>query len=132
MSDFTMPPTPELDKQREIIHDGRAAVVQDFIDWFREQHLELMVYESRLCEQQCPGPNFLIDCRDGRIYIGTYKEAECPTCGGTGWTKTMREGYYSDGRSPQRLMADFFGIDENKIEVERRVLLDAIREAANP
>jgi len=31
--------------------------------------------------------------------------------------------------SPEQLMADFFGIDRDKIEAERRAVLDAIREA---
>ena len=30
---------------------------------------------------------------------------------------------------PEQLMADFFGIDRDKIETERRAVLDAIREA---
>ena len=30
---------------------------------------------------------------------------------------------------PEQLMADFFGIDRDKIEVERRALLEAVREA---
>jgi hypothetical protein len=30
---------------------------------------------------------------------------------------------------PEQLMADFFGIDRDKIETERRALLEAVREA---
>ena len=32
-----VPPTPELDKQSEIIRSGKAALVQDFIDWLHEE-----------------------------------------------------------------------------------------------
>ena len=121
------PPTPELDKQREIIKSGQASTVQDFIDWFRQQHLELLVYETRPCEDTCPGPDFFTPHADGKIYPGTHKEAVCQRCKGTNYVSFDREGYYSDGRRPETLMANFFGIDENKIESERRAILEAIR-----
>lgn len=35
--------------------------------------------------------------------------------------------YMPDPRQPEQLMADFFGIDLNKIEAERRAILDHIR-----
>ena len=31
------PPTPELDKQSEIIKSGKAALIQDFYDWLHEE-----------------------------------------------------------------------------------------------
>ena len=38
MSDeVTMPATPELDKQSKIIHSGKAATVQEFYDWLRDE-----------------------------------------------------------------------------------------------
>jgi hypothetical protein len=37
-----------------------------------------------------------------------------------------------DNRSPEQLMADFFGIDRDKIEQERQALLEAIRREAEP
>ena len=121
------PATPELDKQTKIIKSGQAATVQDFIDWFRQQHLELMTYDTRPCEEICSGPNFLANCHHGLTHPGTHKEATCTKCAGTGLILVDREGYYSDGRRPETLMANFFGIDENKIESERRAILEAIR-----
>jgi hypothetical protein len=84
-----MPPTPELDKQREIINSGKAEVVQEFIDWLAEDR------HYTLCE---PKPDSL-------------------------------HGYYLPVLygGPEQLMADFFGIDRDKIETERRALLAAIQ-----
>lgn len=45
---------------------------------------------------------------------------------GTGYE---RQDWTPIATQPLALMAEFFGIDLNKIEVERRALLDAIREA---
>lgn len=41
-----------------------------------------------------------------------------------------RSGYYLPASygGPEQLMADFFGIDRDKVESERRAILDAIRE----
>ena len=85
-----VPPTPELDKQSEIIRSGKAAVVQDFLDWLHNE------CGYQLCE---PVPNSL-------------------------------HGYYglASYGGPEQLMADFFGIDRDKIEAERRALLDMLRE----
>ena len=83
------PATPELDKQNAIIRSGKAATVQDFIDWlYEERHLTL-------CE---PKPDSL-------------------------------HGYYVPASTggPEQLMADFFGIDRDRIETERRAVLDAYR-----
>lgn len=83
--------TPELDRQREIIDSGKAAVVQEFIDWLSN---------------------------DRQYMLCTPKEDSL-------------HGYYlpvSYG-GPEQLMADFFGIDRDKIEAERRAILSALQEA---
>ena len=36
-------------------------------------------------------------------------------------------GYYPISSSPEKLFADFFGIDLNKIEEERRAILEELR-----
>lgn len=120
--------TPELDKQSEIIKSGRAETVQDFYDWFSAQGLSLTKYESRTFEESCPGYG-LTECADGIIYQDTHREMECPKCGGTGLVVVEREGHYDDTRGPEQLMADFFGIDRNRIEAERMEILERIRKA---
>lgn len=80
-------PTPELDKQSEIIRSGKAPLIQKFIDWLEEQGYTL-------CE------------------TALFENAD-----------TFTPAYVQ----PEQLMADFFGIDRDKIESERRFLLEVIR-----
>lgn len=51
---------------------------------------------------------------------------ECWLCDGTG---TMKETWVPDGRTIEQLLADFFGIDMAKVDVERRAMLAALRAA---
>jgi hypothetical protein len=37
MSEVHKVPTPELDRQRDIIHSGKSETVQEFYDWLREE-----------------------------------------------------------------------------------------------
>ena len=90
MSEVHKVPTPELDRQRDIIHSGKAETVQEFIEWLLDkQGLVLGKYGTDEFER---------------------KDVLSPT-------------YYSR----EDLMADFFGIDRNKIEAERRAILEALR-----
>lgn len=84
--------TPELDKQLEIVKSGKAGVIQEFIDWLREE-------------------------KD--YVLGEYQT----------WEGYSEQQFVPVYIQPEQLMADFFGIDRNKIEDERRALLDALREA---
>lgn len=84
--------TPELDKQLEIVKSGKAGVVQDFIDWLREE-------------------------KD--YVLGEYQD----------WEGYSEQQFVPVYIQPEQLMADFFGIDRNKIEAERRALLDTLRDA---
>ena len=85
--------TPELDKQSEIIHSGKAATVQDFIDWLLDEK------QYVIAEWSDPDPDGIRDQELFPVY-------------------TQRE----------QLMADFFGIDRDKIESERRAILAALQE----
>jgi hypothetical protein len=82
------PPTPELDRQREIIDSGRAGTVQEFYDWLTEE---------RGFSLARPKPDSI-------------------------------HGYYEAVFvHPEQLMADFFGIDRDKIETERQANLAHLR-----
>jgi hypothetical protein len=140
-----LPATPELDRQSEIIHSGKAEVIQEFIDWIHDErhyHLAEYIYEST---EPCPGqrrdPFDPSNCEDGKVKksislwegskrIGRIEGGQtCAECGGTGEvTVTFRDPKLLPVLSqPEQLMADFFGIDRNKIETERRALLDYMR-----
>lgn len=86
----TMPTTPELDKQSEIIRSGKAELVQEFYDWLMENGF---FYGPEVAHERT-------GCRYQTFYPG----------------------------GPEQVMADFFGIDRDKIETERRALLEALQE----
>jgi hypothetical protein len=88
--------TPELDKQSEIIHSGKAEVVQDFYDWLHTE--KKWVLARYVPEEERRGDDGIYGEQPVQVFI-----------------------------SPEQLMADFFGIDRDKIEAERRAILDALR-----
>lgn len=95
----TMPPTPELDKQLLIINSGQAGAVQQFIDWL--------------------GPNGYVIAKRCTDPIHDRLDLTCGACEGTELLHAHLD-YES-------MMAGAFGIDRDKIEQERRALLDALR-----
>lgn len=134
MSD-TSSATPELDKQSKIINSGESAAVSDFLDWLiDDQGLGLVKHNvTHEVEMPCAGPSMMTmkECDGGRVknHRGVDLGA-CTLCGGTGWvSRTVTEDVV-DTRSPLVLIADYFGIDLQKIEQERRILLDQLQAAA--
>jgi hypothetical protein len=95
-----MAETPELDRQHAVIKSGRSEAVQDFIDWLAGNGYVIM--------KRCTDP----------IHEGRYN-VYCGACQDTGVSGAVYD-------YPQ-LMADHFGIDRDKIETERRALLEELR-----
>lgn len=83
-------PTPELDRQREIIKSGRAAVVQAFLDWLTDEQDWLIAHYAREDER-------------------------------------FADEIFPVPQTKQAIMELFFKIDPNKIEAERRALLEELR-----
>lgn len=137
--------TPECDRQSEIIHSGRAQAVQDFYDWLAAEGYVLAKYQFEETVH-CPGtrrdPFDSSNCEDGKVKrtvtqwqghtrVGKVEAGEtCTVCNGTGEVQHTFSNppLMPVFESPQNLMADHFGIDLNKIETERRAILDALRE----
>jgi hypothetical protein len=115
--------TPELDRQHAVMSD--AHVLSEFYDWLQSQGVHLMRWRTDLPdERRCT----TLACNEGKIYNRRKHAVEdCSSCDGTGWRTITVEGWVHDGRSPQQLLADYFKIDLDKIEAERRALLADIR-----
>ena len=92
--------TPELDRQKELIDSGKAPMIQDFLEWLPSKGFVL----ARRCDES-------IHDEDDPDY--------CRTCADTGLIQSWIDY--------PRLMADFFEIDLNTIEKERRAILNALR-----
>jgi hypothetical protein len=132
-SKITYPPTPELDKLCKL-DLGRRDAVQEFLDWLLDkQHLQLQVWREDLKdERQCPGvPAY--GCTDGKRDTprgSRLAGTDCSRCRGTGWIEVEVEPrFVPDHRDRERLMADYFGIDLDKIDTEKRAILDFLRQS---
>jgi hypothetical protein len=78
-------------------------------------------YQSLIIESGQPEllAKFYDWLRDKNYYLCSFEE-------GNVWDDTT-SGYYPLSIPPEQLFADFFGIDLNKIETERRAILKELR-----
>lgn len=110
---------PEHDKLRAIA--DKSQVCGEFIDWLHESGIQFAVYHahSDACDlhtNDCPGAAYSDgtnppECRR-EFHCGLREDVLCPC-----FTSTTR------------LLAEFFEIDEAKLEREKRAMLDKLRAA---
>jgi hypothetical protein len=84
-------PTPELEKQHDVIESGASQTLTDFYDWLCEKGFVIAEYVK------------FEEYRDKQL-VPTFVR-------------------------PEKLFADFFDIDLDKIESERRAILEVLRES---
>jgi len=95
-----MTPTPELDKLSKVREKSQA--VGEFLDWLAEEkRIVFSVHHEH--DEECRNSN-------GSRICGLNNYELVPT-------------HFTH----ERILAEFFGIDLNKVEQERRALLDEIR-----
>lgn len=110
--------TPELDRQHDIIESGKAPVVQEFIDWLQANGYVIEKVCPRVYPKVVPD-----DPASVEHFLNAHQSARtCEVCGNTNYTGPIWDF--------EKLMAEHFDIDLNKIEQERRALLDQIRSQA--
>ena len=102
------PKTPELDKLKAVVEKSQA--VGEFVDVFLTEK-GFSIGKPHKHDNHCPGWR-----KDGTLIPG--KHSDC--------------GYHSHefesiGVPIQELLAEFFEIDENKCEAERRAILKFIQ-----
>lgn len=141
-------PTPELDRFLKAIEARKVNdVLSEFLDWLvEEKHYEIVrsvgaVYTHKI---SCPSDpcyfgvdRSLMTPREMQVWkeggaraMPEHKERwPCEVCGATGYIDQDR----IDERSrvtfprPAAIIAEFLGLDEDKMEEERRALLEALR-----
>jgi hypothetical protein len=98
------PPTPELDKLKAIA--GKSRAVGEFVDWMQEKHKAFFATEHQHT--------------DACGFVSRYDRGEL--CG-------ARSGdLFRLQTRLQKLLAEFFEIDEDKCERERRAILDSLQD----
>lgn len=125
MSDY-----PEHDKLMAVKDESQT--IGEFLDWLPGGT------DLRVCERIVK-----TDCRGGGIWerwtcIGGRKindredsdEGECPICHGTGLVDRDEPLYLPAHVDINKILAKFFEIDLNKLEAEKRAMLDALRAAS--
>lgn len=122
------PAYPEHEKLRSISDQSQA--IGEFLEWLQgEQGVRLIKPADFEDRQICQAAG----CYSGkrtRIRRGERQEFDCPQCDGSGFVDVI----VHDRNAPFRfsipgLLAEFFGIDEGRLEAEKRAMLDALRSA---
>lgn len=111
MSDY-----PEHDKLSKISDQSQA--IGEFLNWLadvKEVLLAQYAVESRIC-RNC-------DHED------PHEGEECGECGCDRQPVRNPDRIYPYRGRKTKLLAEFFGIDENRLEDEKRAMLDTMREA---
>lgn len=106
---------PEHDKLTAVSEKSQA--VGEFLEWLQNQHVRLMVWKEDV-EERCPR----IFCDDGQVF-----GKECKTCHGSGYSRTGKAWVDFSPLGITERLAIYFNVDLNKIEQEKRAMLDAIR-----
>jgi hypothetical protein len=118
MSDY-----PEHDKLAAVRTQSQAQ--GELLDWLSERGLVLMrwVESDEETVRDCLKCYHLTDASEARC--------ECKHCEGTHQITTMahREGWCPEIRPVQELLAEYHGIDLDRIEAEKQAMLAEIRAA---
>ena len=105
---------PESDKMRKASEHSQA--IGEFLEWMESQGIRRMQWRTEITDW--------VPCVNVSL-TGTH--ATCPNCSGSGMQEIRTSGYFDDGRSITKLLAEYFHVDLDKVEQERRAMLDEIR-----
>lgn len=144
--------TPECDRQHAVQAD--AETLSAFLDWLTANGIHLAYWEdTKPCDHTTgasvtPGQGYpTIEgvrasrkwrCVNGRLIGHPDSNApgvdggECPNCEGTGRVERVEPRLVPQPGSFNQLLARYFGIDLDKVEAERRQVLDALTRGELP
>lgn len=118
---------PECDKLAAISKESQS--IGEFIEWLQqEKGVRLAHYGMK--EKWCSCPGFNV--------FGGDEFKDCPKCKGTHFQQNedgtpvliKSETLMSYPKNTEGLLAEFFKIDMNKVEEERRAMLKSIRKVS--
>jgi hypothetical protein len=120
---------PELAKLSSVRTESQA--IGEFIEWMGGQGWQFTKYEERTFgEELCLGDGWY-GCYGGyRTDVARMvgnKDKLCKRCKGTARVESKTTAHWSDNRTIEQQVADYFDIDLKKVEAERRQLLEQVR-----
>lgn len=111
---------PECEKL--LAATDRSQTCGELLEWLRSQGIHLMQYRPTIDRRPCP-----VCYTWGPL---RHDHEQCGNClADPGYVNIEFEAFVEDGRTIEQLLADFFGIDMAKADVERRAMLAALRAA---
>lgn len=120
---------PEHDKLSNVLDQSQA--IGEFLEWMGTGDVHRMRWRDDLVDSRsCPMCGHTN--HPGQKYSNVTPAeqgswSECTTCGGRGWVDVTREGWVADERSITTVLAEYFEIDQDKLEAEKRQMLEALR-----
>jgi hypothetical protein len=126
----------EIEKMREFIESGESEILSSFWDWLESHGFRLSRWEQLEEEVDCPKcMNGIVIVRNPDPLIGWSTadipemiEEPCSRCEGAGYlVKPLPEREIPWTGGPEKLFAEYAGIDLYALDRERRDILDSIR-----
>lgn len=116
---------PEHDKLTKVSDVSQAQ--GELLDWLMGQGVHLMRWEEFTETAACVACSHISDAARERCAA----RQNCPGCKGTHQVLRHREGWIHEKRSIQDILAEHHGIDQQKLEREKRGMLASLREHAS-
>jgi methionyl-tRNA synthetase len=111
---------PEHDKLAKVSDYSQAQ--GEFLAWLQEQGVQLMTWHESDEPDDCGACSHRTEASKARC--------NCACCNGTHQVLRHREGFVSLDRAIPDLLAEYHGIDQRRLEAEKRAMLAALRDAA--
>lgn len=126
---MTEPEYPEHEKMRAVMDDSRT--IGAFLEWLQYSGYTICVWEDETpCRWQDWSLSRDIYCNGGTVYEdGEPTEETCSSCNGTGIVSRLEPCLAPAGLGIEKMLAKYFGIDLDKINIEKDAILASIREA---
>lgn len=123
---------PECDRMLAVADDSHK--LGEFLDWLNAQDIHLAVWRTHEVCDWVPMTGGRADragierCEGGQLVDkeGAPVDDECGMCHGTGQVELVRPRLETASEPYERLLARYFGIDLQKVEEERRAILEAL------
>ena len=131
-----VPATPELDKLAAARKSGGSQEIGAFLEWLDGRNFAIGQWytpvEMMRCSG-CSGSGIVVQSERRRDEHGysRFKKTNrvCPGCEGMGEREVeLEQRFMPVYRSVEAWLAEYFGVDLDKVEQERRAILEAYRQ----